>query len=338
LDEAAKLRDFKGHIITTQGRFLKMKKIELQKYEIILDEDILKTIFNDKGTINTYELAGLLRYRSSGTPAADKLIQAYEYTRQAGNKDILFRLPKVEITVKEADMSWGFDISAFCEAECFAYDSKNSNIAFIKPSKLHDLNLKCTVLSATADETIYKYYFGKENVYFHECRQAMYTGELTQYYDSTMSRSYIKEHLSIYSVIERELGKMPRITFQDFAGSDPIYYGKTEGCDFYKGQNICIIGTPHYPQWVYKLIAATVGIEHDSEDELRPQEVTHNSYRFRLMTYKDEVLRAVQFYLIEGELEQAVGRARLLRFDCVVYLFSNFPLPQARFELFGMVE
>jgi hypothetical protein len=33
--------------------------------------------------------------------------------------------------------------------------------------------------------------------------------------------------------------------------------------------------------------------------------------------------------MIESDLEQAVGRARLLRYDCTVNLFSNFPLRQA---------
>ena len=34
--------------------------------------------------------------------------------------------------------------------------------------------------------------------------------------------------------------------------------------------------------------------------------------------------------MIESELEQAVGRARLLRHACTVHLFSNFPLKQAK--------
>ena len=36
-------------------------------------------------------------------------------------------------------------------------------------------------------------------------------------------------------------------------------------------------------------------------------------------------------YLIESELIQAVGRARLLRNDCTVTLLSNLPISQADF-------
>jgi hypothetical protein len=57
--------------------------------------------------------------------------------------------------------------------------------------------------------------------------------------------------------------------------------------------------------------------------------VEHNGWRFPFTTYEDPVLRNIQFYMIESELEQAVGRARLLRCDCTVHLFSNFPLRQA---------
>ena len=95
-----------------------------------------------------------------------------------------------------------------------------------------------------------------------------------------------------------------------------------------KGENIDVIGTPHQPEWIYKLFAYSLG--YDVDDRLKPNtQVEHNGFRFYFMTYTDKLLRAIQFYIIESELEQAVGRARLLRCDCVVNLFSDFPLRQA---------
>lgn len=49
------------------------------------------------------------------------------------------------------------------------------------------------------------------------------------------------------------------------------------------------------------------------------------------MTFDESapMLRNIQFWMIESELEQAVGRARLTRCDRNVNLFSNFPLSQA---------
>lgn len=46
-------------------------------------------------------------------------------------------------------------------------------------------------------------------------------------------------------------------------------------------------------------------------------------------TFKDYHLRTIQMWLIESLLEQAVGRARLLRFDCTVNVFVRFPIDQS---------
>jgi len=77
----------------------------------------------------------------------------------------------------------------------------------------------------------------------------------------------------------------------------------------------------------------------DIDAKIKPNTtVDYNGYRFRFTTYDDEILRNIQFYMIESELEQAVGCARLLRCDCVVNLFSNFPLRQAEMKEFEYDE
>lgn len=50
------------------------------------------------------------------------------------------------------------------------------------------------------------------------------------------------------------------------------------------------------------------------------------------MAYDNEDLRDIQLWLIESELQQAIGRARLLRNNCSVFLFSNYPIEQAEFK------
>ena len=41
-------------------------------------------------------------------------------------------------------------------------------------------------------------------------------------------------------------------------------------------------------------------------------------------------LRKVQLWMISSALEQAIGRARLLRNDCTVTVFARFPVDQAK--------
>jgi hypothetical protein len=54
--------------------------------------------------------------------------------------------------------------------------------------------------------------------------------------------------------------------------------------------------------------------------------IDYNSFRFLFSTYENETLRKIQLGIIEAELVQAVGRARVLRTNAEVLVFSNLPL------------
>ena len=64
---------------------------------------------------------------------------------------------------------------------------------------------------------------------------------------------------------------------------------------------------------------------------MKYQEIEYNGCKFCFNTYDNKILRNLQLWFINTELEQAVGRARLLRTDCTVYLYSNLPMKQAEF-------
>lgn len=61
--------------------------------------------------------------------------------------------------------------------------------------------------------------------------------------------------------------------------------------------------------------------------------IKRNNYEFPFMTFANESMRNLQLFLIETELEQAIGRARVLREDCTVYVFSNYPCQQAELNM-----
>jgi hypothetical protein len=146
-----------------------------------------------------------------------------------------------------------------------------------------------------------------------------------------MSRAFIEKDTAVIDRIKKWSGFEFTITFLRYSeGHNSWHFGNTAGCDEWKGQNIDVIGTYHQQEWVYKFFAYSIGLECDLDAAINPSAVVErNGYRFRFATYDDTTLRAIQFYMIESELEQAVGRARLLRCDCTVNLFSNFPLRQA---------
>jgi hypothetical protein len=56
------------------------------------------------------------------------------------------------------------------------------------------------------------------------------------------------------------------------------------------------------------------------------KEIEYNGFKFMFNCFDNLELRKIQLGLIESDLIQAVGRARTLRTDAKVELYSNFPL------------
>lgn len=321
-----------GHAITTHRRLTNM---DVSQYDlVIIDEDIIySTVIPSRETAS---VRNLIKLKKKLTPRDLLAVKIKKILKQIKTSEF-FNLNKTKYDKPYADIKIPVNIPALCSAECFCYrketdqeeDAVENCISFIKNVKFQE-NKKYIMLSATADKDICEYYLGEDQVEFYNCKEAAFTGVLNQYADKTMSRSFMDENPDIISRIKQWTGFKHTISFKKFdaCGTDGLHFGNCAGSDSQKNENIDVIGTPHQPEWIYKLFAFSLG--YDVEAQIKPNAiVTHNGYRFRFTAYEDEILRAIQFYMIESELEQAVGRARLLRCCCTVNLFSNFPLKQA---------
>lgn len=71
------------------------------------------------------------------------------------------------------------------------------------------------------------------------------------------------------------------------------------------------------------MVGAMLG--YDTSGSLHRYRVERGGYSFPMMSYADKKMRNMQLFFIESELEQAVGRARLLRENCTVYVFLITP-------------
>lgn len=334
LKKVDKVKTFGGHVITTHRRFMNMTEEILKGFDVIMiDEDIIfKSIIPNQCEIPISDLKKLAR------DVADiKLAKKIKDVLKSAKTESLFIAPAIEWSgEKDSDSvsTHEVDTLSFCMSKHFccrkASEEKNlteDTVVFLKPVKFK--NIKHIMVSATADETICKYVFGESNITFYNCKKAGYKGVIHQYYDKSMSRACIDQDTDIFRKIKEHTGIKNIITFKKYNIGD-LYFGNTEGCNHLAGQDINVIGTPYQAEFLYKLFPYTIGLDFDKDTQLKPNlTATHNGYRFRFTTYEDEVLRAVHFYMIESELEQAVGRARLLRYDCMVNLFSNFPLSQS---------
>jgi hypothetical protein len=144
-----------------------------------------------------------------------------------------------------------------------------------------------------------------------------------------MSRAFLADKPGILEEFSKLADAKNRITFKKHSIDGELFFGKTTGIDTLKGKDLNVMGTPHQPEFLYKLFAYTVGLHFNENSKMSYRPVRYNGMKFWFMTFDDEALREIQLWMIASELEQAVGRARPLREKCTVNVFSNYPLPQS---------
>ena len=202
-------------------------------------------------------------------------------------------------------------------------------------------NKKCIVLSATANQTIYEAAFKDREVNFFDLGNVEQTGKVVLHYQSYSKQALINNFKKLVEKIREEAPGIDNIisykSFNDKFENEGFkaiaHFGACAGIDAYKGQNLIVAGTPRpdgriYPLLVNLLRPGTTTVENKQENV----NVINNGWEFSIYSYNEEngttsgLLQQIQFYLIESEIAQAVGRARTLWEDATVHLFSNYPL------------
>ena len=208
----------------------------------------------------------------------------------------------------------------------------DKEIHYIQKHELYP-DKKLIILSATTNETFCKALYGE--IIWKDLSSVKHTGSRIQYSNLSLSRSTLanRNNASNLNVITNFIDNKPVITYIKHRNLFPdsntkIHFGNCSGYDEFKGEDIFVIGTPHFPPFIYQLVAAELNIEFNHPDiEMDEYIVCHNGFQFKIMTFPHKGLRSIQFHFIESELLQACGRNRTLREDATTYLFSNYPLP-----------
>ena len=127
----------------------------------------------------------------------------------------------------------------------------------------------------------------------------------------------------------------PSIKGVDKMNTKNLHFGNTIGMNCLSGQDIGIVGTPYMIESAYKLIACYLGanVNNKNDKKPKPRRVNYKGASFIITTYEEPLLQEFQLYALESELEQCVGRARLLRKECTAYVFSAFPCEQAEIRM-----
>jgi len=187
---------------------------------------------------------------------------------------------------------------------------------------------KVLIMSASIPNYIYRKLYG-DRINLIDVRDVKQQGSVIQYTNRSCSRNSLNRY---HKQISNEVGNKLVITFKTFADqfNNParnIHFGNCSGYDSLKGKDIAIVGTPHRNNIEYFLTAKVCGIDFKTTDTtMIYQRIEYNGFRFKFNCFENEELRKIQLSFIESDLIQAVGRARTLRTDAKVEVYSNFPL------------
>lgn len=213
----------------------------------------------------------------------------------------------------------------------FVYRDINNKEEIFFATKRNIPNKNIIIMSATAPLEIYRYVFGSR-LEVIDISNVEKVGKIKQYTSKSWSRSsFLKASENSLKNLNDLIGDKPVITFRQFKkkfkNPAPFYFGNTLGYDELKGKDIAIVGTDNKPIYVYFFYAKIIGMDIKGTDNiLETLIVDWNGFKFKTMTFRNEVLRNIQLSMIESELVQAVGRNRNTRYDCETLLFSNQPL------------
>ena len=340
--EALTHRRFEGSIITTHSmcHYFDFGKLSQHHRTIIFDEDLYSG-----GLISTdYFLLDDLKRLSE----KDKKYQK-EYhhllTKEIGIYQNGIHIPNAHIESQlkhskspaekglykkllELKRSKGYAIITERKAGKDVYKLLYGKRIKLKPS------MKYIVLSGTAPERLYR--FENIQVSIHnQCKFIAPRGVLLQY----TGKSFSQSSLSKSDKLPANTKGLPVITFQRHKGlfehaSENIHFFNSMGYNDLKGKDLMVVGTPHLNPYALAILALETGLEIDLADKnllkKENQTVEFNGLKFKLFTFINPTLRELSMQLTESELQQTVGRARLLRHDATVHLYSNFPLWQAQ--------
>ncbi len=234
----------------------------------------------------------------------------------------------IEIAIVEDLNSNIFD---FIGSAYFLRDLRDADLIHYVVKRSLPETKKTIIMSATAPVEIYQKMFGDRLVVI-SLGDVEQKGKIIQYTKRSCSRNGLEYY---FKKIRDEVGVLPLITFKGFKPKFPsaveeMHFGNCSGYDTLKGKDIAVVGTPHRNNLEYYLTGKALGIDFEiSEKVMTMNEISFNGFEFNFNCFINPELRLIQLALIQSDLIQAVGRARTLRTNAIVKVYSNFPLRDA---------
>lgn len=345
-------------VITTHAMLLNISEKLLQSFDaVIIDEDILylqilcnikhisENILQKVAEVNCFPYSEIAKKMLRAKPNVyykSNWVGKYRYTRSISDLQNNDRDYWNEDDTEDEIINTGYndnvnDLTKAGSYICIEDKEGKRTYQYFCVAELPE-NIKYILLSATADEEIYESYFqGKMDIVKYNYKYARYIGKLKQFTYHSLGRKDIASKQVLYDFVKAYTGN-PEIDFISFKSEEEkhylnkygIHFGNAVGINDMKGKDIAIIGTFFKHPVAYMLPCCYIYESNSvNGDKLKRQRVEYKGRNFLIMAFSNENLRNFQMYSLESEMEQCIGRARLLRYNCTVYLFSAFPCEQA---------
>ena len=311
-------------VLTTHARALHLTH---QHDTVIFDEDPLETML----PIQTAQISDLVKIQLRSPKLFGKIKTFIEEFSNAAagisQPTPRFKGDPEELIHSIPTLNVQSNVIGLLTSTNYIKDARDNNtLHYIQHIPLPSKK-RIVILSATAPVEIYRALFG-DRLYVIELTDVVQQGTIIQYTKQSCSRNALSRYADSLS---QKVGDLPVITFKRFRASfknpvEDMYFGNCSGYDNLKGKDIAVVGTPHRNNVLYHLIAAQLNGATTSNHSMTYQKVEYNGFRFKFNCFDDPTLRNIQMSLIESDLLQAVGRARTLRTNATVQIYSNFPL------------
>lgn len=321
-------RETKETVITTHKRALLDKNFTHDT--IIFDECPLDSLFEMGSYTFNFSIFDATEFKHDVKPIEDWLRQEMGYNQIVEKRTFVIR--NYTKFCEFCALNGESGLIKLLDSDFYFRDNSTNytknQVFFASKKEIPDKNI--VIMSATAPVEIYKYIFG-DRLEVIDITDVEKKGKIKQYTAKSWSRSsFLKSSESSLQEIKDIIGNKPVITFLKFKKvfeNSVFHFGNTLGYDQLRGQDIAVVGTDNKPIYVYFFYAKLIGLDLKTSDNMLDVRIVEwNGFRFKTMTFENEILRNIQLSMIESELIQAVGRNRNLREDCETLLFSNQPL------------
>ena len=336
--------------LITQDRYLRHQE-HFKNNIVICDEDILTKLLKiEKVNINTL-IAALRNLMDNNiiTKADYRKIEDYiddviKPSHKEGITIIEKGFPAITVNIdnyyemasKDYKKLPDFNIFNLIKSQRMAFDGDILATCIKTPFPQAK---KIIVLSATLDKEVYNFFYPELAAVWYECPPIKNKGKVMYDVTRTYSRNDLsriadfgklketlqKEHKEFFSGEE----ELYLITYKKFAAKmsremgiktiDKISIGATEGKNELTGKKILIIGSNRLPD--IDIAAYCVAMEKPPQDFRRVNlRLRRDEFEFSFFGFEDKQVERFYEWIIDTDTIQAIGRARILRFDTAVLL------------------